>query len=101
MKWLFFIFVIGLISVIGVGGFGYFQMKAHDEPTLEDAPYVIQTFSQDGKMIPSRVYYAADVEIVDGKPVIKQYWTFDGGAYKKENKEKVLPENSRIVRRSK
>lgn len=99
MKWLFFIFLIGLVIAVGVGGFGYVTMKMHEEPAIKDAPWVIQTYSQDGMSIPSRVYYASEVEMVNGNPVIKNYWTYNGQTYNKQSGEKELPANSRIVRR--
>lgn len=99
MKWLFFIFLTGVVLVMLVGGVSYFFYKATEAPSVESAPYAIQTYSQDGMMVPSRVYYASEIRIQDGYPVIKTYWKLDGERYKKQNGEKTLPTNSRIIRR--
>ena len=99
MKYVFYIFLIGLVIFIIIGAFSYFFIKNQDPPSIKDAPYAFQTYSQDGVMVASRIYYAAEVAIINNKPVIKEYWTLDGKTYKKHGGEKELPENTRIIRR--
>lgn len=99
MKWLFFMFLIMLTIIIGVGGFSYLQIKMQSPPSIEDALWAVQTYSQDGDHIPSRVYYTSAIEIVGGKTVIQDYWIYDGSRYIKHSDEKELPKDSRIIRR--
>lgn len=88
-----------LLCCLGVGAAGYFEMKTNQPPSIEDAPWAAQTFSEDGMRIPSRLYYASEVAIIRGEMFVKDYWTFDGKRYKKHTGEKALPKNSRFIRR--
>ena len=99
MKYVFYIFIIMLIIFFAVGAVSYFFIKSQDPPGVDNAPYAFQTYSQDTLMIPSRIYYATEVVIIDNKPVISNYWTLDGKTYKKHGGEKILPENTKIIRR--
>lgn len=91
--------LIMLLCCVGLGAVGYFEMKMNQPPSIEDAPWVAQTFSSDGMRIPSRLYYASEVAIIRGEMVIRDYWTFDGKRYKKHTGEMSLPKNSRFIRR--
>ena len=99
MKWILIIFLILLGVVLIIGGLGYLQLKSQTPPSVEDAPFAVQTYSQDDMKVPSRVYYPLDVKIINGHPIIKEYWSFDGSRYRKYNEEKELPENSKVIRR--
>lgn len=98
-KWIGRIFLLGVIAFIAIGAYGYLELKASEPPSMRDAQWACQTYSQDGSMIPSRIYFAADVEIVDGKAVISNYWAKEGDKFRKQKGTKELPENTRILRR--
>ena len=104
MKWIgriFMLMVIAtLVSCAGAGAYGYITMQSMSPPDAENAPWALQTYSQDGMAIPSRIYYATDVEIVDGHPLISDYWILDGDKFKKGKDDKTLPANTKIVRRT-
>jgi hypothetical protein len=86
IKWLPRIFLCGLVVWILSGVVGYYLNKPAAPPSVRDAPWVIQTYSNDILRVPSRVYYATDVEIKqDGTPVAKTYWSFNGNNYKKHS----------------
>lgn len=105
MKWigriLFFGFLVFVVGIITVGAVSYFYSKGLQPPPVDKARYGLQTFSQDGMMIPSRVYYTNSVIIKDGKPVITDYWILDGSRFKQKSDKdgKELPANTKIVRR--
>lgn len=99
MKVFLAVFLSIVVLFLAVGAIGYVAAKAKEPPTIEDAPWAIQTFSQDGKMTPSRVYFVAEVTIEHGQPIMHEYWAFDGAKFKKYNKDKTLPANARIIRR--
>lgn len=80
---LFFVALI-LSAIIGVAY--YYLTKPGEPPKLADAPWVIQTFSNDQYKIPSRFYLASKVEVLkDGTPKATTYWTFDGKNYQRHD----------------
>ena len=99
MKYVFYIFIIGLVIVVAIGAVSFFYVKSLEPPSVEDAPYALQTFSQEDPIVPSRIYYASEVVIIDGKTILDTYWTIDGDKYKKHNGKKELPENTKVIRR--
>lgn len=95
--------IIGILTILFiVAGLISFFFRPNEPPKLDDAPWVIQTFSQDAHKIPSRYYYLEDLQIVDGHAVsIGYYWTYDGDVYHKHKDEiKINLEYATILRRT-
>lgn len=88
------IICLGILYLIVGGVWFYFASKGGNLPPVEDAPWAIQTFSNDEMRIPGRIYYASDIEILpDNTPVAKApYWAFDGKDYYKVKEDKPFPE---------
>ena len=93
--------VVLLFIVLGVVSF---LNRPVEPPSVKDAPWAIQTYSQDEQRIPSRIYYAVSIEYTDNTPIIKDYWSFDGKKFIKQEGEKAFPPERYgdilIVRRS-
>lgn len=71
--------VIALIMII-IGAVYYF-IGPGEAPKIEDAPWVVQTYSNDEMQLPSRYYFAEDIEYQGDTLVIDGYWTYDGKGY--------------------
>jgi len=104
VKWLGRILICFVIIVFAIGALTWLQNRAMSPPSVKDAPWAIQTFSNDEFKIPSRVYYTEIIEIQqDGTPVIRNYWNYDGERYHRYRGEKSFPVdlygNIQIVRR--
>ena len=85
------VFLLIVVSII-TGVVYYFLSKPGDLPTLEEAPWAVQTFSNDQYRMPSRFYLANKVDVTeDGTTRITTYWTFDGKGYNKHDGEKTFP----------
>lgn len=70
-----------------------FFMLSDEPPSIEDAPWKIQTYSSDEFKLPSRFYYAESIEYIDGVLVLTgQWWNYDGEKYHKHTVEKSFPE---------
>jgi len=97
--WIMRIVVLLVIAFIGFGAIAFISNDS--EPPLPDkAQYGIQTYSDDGLRIPSRIYFTDDI-IYDGStPKIDDYWWFDGESYKHVKKERVFNEPFTVVRRT-
>lgn len=88
---LFIIFII--FGVIGA-------CQGGDRPPAADkAQYGIQTYSTDGQMIPSRIYYANAITYTGKVPSVPDYWWYDGGKYYHVNKPRTFEEPTTIVKR--
>ena len=86
--------ILSVIILFVVGGVvTYLINKTTELPSIKDAPWAIQTYSNDEFLIPSRIYFAEEVEIVDGAPVITHYWNYDGERYKSHKGNKAFPED--------
>ena len=60
-------------------------------PSVEDAPWAVQTYSNDEFRIPARIYFAEHIEIVEGVPIMSgSWWTYDGKHYHRHSGEKPL-----------
>ena len=94
VKWIFriLICVVVLYLIVGVT-WNCIATRGANPPSVEDAPWVIQTYSNDEVRVPGRVYYASDVEILpDNTPVAKNpYWSYDGAKYHKVKEDRVFP----------
>ena len=99
MKWIFRIFLLGFVVFIAVGAFAYFYLKGQEPPDIANAPFAIQTYSQDDLMIPARVYYAENVMVSGGILTMRVYWDKDGDRYHKHNEDKPILEPYKLVRR--
>jgi hypothetical protein len=99
-KWLGRFFVLGVLIVVIIGGVTYCDFRGTQPPSLEDAPYALQGYYEtDGLKIPTRIYYAEKIELVDGKALLETYWTLDGTKFKKhEGRKEVYPPYS-VIRR--
>lgn len=80
-----------ILAVI-VGVISFFVTHAVNvPPSIDKAPWVVQTFSYDSRVsangtvyqaaLPSRFYYAEQVRVTDNATDILDYWTFDGKHY--------------------
>ena len=91
-KWIPRLIFFAIVAFVIFGAVTWLVNKASEPPSIDDAPWVIQTYSNDEHRIPSRVYYANDMKILeDGTPVIIDYWRYDGKKYRHEKGEKPFP----------
>lgn len=99
VKWI--VRVIGgfIILMLILGAVTFFS-HPDQPPTVDEAQYAFQTYSQDEFKTPSRIYFSNDVELVDNCPVIGPgYWDFTGKVYNYHKESKTLPENTKMVKR--
>ncbi len=89
-RWVPRLILIAIILFLFVGVIAYL-VKSDEPPSVKDAPWAIQTYSNDEFRIPSRIFYAKEVEIIDSTPIIKEYWSYDGAKYKHHKKDKAFP----------
>lgn len=103
LKWLGFTVFIGIVIIIIIGVFAYFTLKSEQPPSISNAPYALQCFYEDenGLRVPTRIYYAESIEIVDGKAELNKYWSFDGEKYHRHDNIKPVEPPFTIVRRLK
>ncbi len=92
-RWVPRLILCGIVLFVLIGVVAYFINKPPEPPSIEDAPWAIQTYSNDELRIPARVYYAASMELRGDTPVAIVYWDFDGKHYRKHGGEKVFPQN--------
>lgn len=91
-KWISRLVVAGILVLMILGAANWFMNKTQQPPDVEKAPWVIQTYSFDEMRIPSRVYYAEELTILeDGTPVVVGYWKYDGRKFTHINDEKEFP----------
>lgn len=89
--WIYRIIIIAVVVFIIYGLVNFYLNRPAEPPTLAEAPWAVQTFSNDGKYIPSRFYLANKVEILeDGTPKITDYWTYDGKGYHHQDGERLF-----------
>lgn len=102
-KWFFRLILCGIVLIIIIGVIAYIANRSTIPPSVESAPWAIQTYSNDELKIPSRIYLAETVEIVDGMAIATNYWRYDGKRYKRDRGDIVFPEelygNIKITRR--
>lgn len=101
MKWLGRLFIIGITITLLFGVMLYFNAKASEPPSLDNAPYAIQAYYIDkhGLKIPTRFYYTQNLEVVAGDAVMDVYWIYDGAKFHKVNDEKTITSPYDIIRR--
>lgn len=84
------IFIIIVLFLI-ISAISFF-LRPSEPPSAKTAPWIIQTYSVDEFRMPSRYYYAENVEYIEGTPVAKvHWWTFDGEKYHKHSGDKQFP----------
>ena len=86
--------LVGIIIILSfiIGVVSYIIIRGKTVPDINTAPWAIQTYSTDGMHIPSRIYYAKEVRMLDdGTPEIMYYWTLDGTTYHYHNSELDFP----------
>jgi len=98
LGWIFRIAVMLVVVFIGFGAIAFLGNDA-EPPKADKAQYAIQTYSTDGAMIPSRIYFTDEVVFNDNLPSVNDYWWFDGESYHHIKKERVFTEPVEIVRR--
>lgn len=100
LKWIGRVFILGILAVVIVSGFAYFYLKATSPPAVDKARYGVQLFYEDGgQKIPTRYYYANEIEIVGGEAILKGYWSYNGEKYYYHRDEKVVEPPFKIIRR--
>ncbi len=84
--------LIILLILGGVISFAasYFSRPAV-APSIDNAPWSIQTYSVDEMRVPSRIYYAESVGQDGQTPVITNYWTYNGKKYYYHRGNKEFP----------
>jgi len=92
-RWIPRIILCFIILFAFVGVVAYLINKSGELPSVEKAPWAIQTFSNDEHQIPCRVYYATEIEIIDGTPTVQEYWSYDGDRYKRHKELKEFPQD--------
>ena len=89
-RWIPRVIVIVIALFLVISAFSYF-LRSSEPPSVEDAPWVIQTYSVDEFRLPSRYYYAESVEYISGAPVAKgHWWDFDGKNYHKHSEDRLF-----------
>ena len=100
LKWIGRIIMVGILIVIILGAVAYCDIKKGAPPKIEDAPYAVQAYYEEkGLKFPTRYYYAENIEIIEGKAVLNNYWTYDGEKFNKQIGEKSVSPPFTIVRR--
>lgn len=100
LGWLFRIVIIAVFVLFGLGAIVFLTDNTAPPPP-DKAQYSIQTYSTDGMMTPSRIYFTDEIIPKGDTPIIKDYWWFDGENYKHVKKDREFTEPIKIVRRAK
>ncbi len=86
IRWFFRLVLLAVVVAVITGIAYYYLNKPSAPPVLADAPWVIQTFSNDQYRTPSRFYFASKVTIgKDGTPQATGWWSFNGKNYEKHD----------------
>jgi len=96
--WIVRIGVLAIIAFIVLGGLAFFFNNS-EPPSPDDAQYGIQTYSDDGMRIPSRIYFTNEIVYEGNEPTVNDYWAFDGKDYKHIKKDRIFTEPITIVSR--
>ena len=87
--------IIGLIALLlFILGIASYFIRPGELPSVENAPFAIQTYSPDNMRVPGRIYIAEEIGYLgDGTPFIKNYWTLNlnGESYKRHRGVKEFP----------
>ena len=94
IRWFFRIVFLAVIVAVITGIAFYYLNKPATPPTLAEAPWVIQTFSNDQYRTPSRLYLASKVTIgKDGTPQATDWWSYNGKSYEKHEGIVLFPKD--------
>jgi len=103
-KFIIFTWILRIVFLVFAAFFlsGVFAVLSNNDepPSREKAQYGVQTFSTDGFMIPSRIYFANEITYEGKIPSTSEYWWFDGEDYKHVKKNRVFNEPVEIIRRA-
>lgn len=92
--------VVGAFLLLVILGGLVFATNNTEPPSPDKAQYAIQTYSDDGMRIPSRIYFTNEVVYNGNIPTVKDYWKYDGEKYQHVKSEKELTGIVTIVRRT-
>jgi hypothetical protein len=100
-KWIPRVIVCVLILFVLTGVIAYWVNKPGDPPSAKEAPWAIQSYSDNVMKIPSRIYYAYDLESKPdgGVKLLSPYWSYNGVKYNKQSKPKDIAPPVDIIRR--
>lgn len=85
--WLSRLVALAFVVLLVVGAL-VFASAPDPAPSIEKAPYGIQTYTND---VPSRAYYAQNIRLEGNVPIVTGYWDFDGKDFKFHKGEKEFP----------
>lgn len=92
IKWLFRIGAGVIVVILILSAFAFF-LKADKPSSVDNAPWGIQTYTNDKFRIPSRYYYAEGIEYKQGVlTIVGSWWSWDGRKYHRHNDIKQFPE---------
>lgn len=84
--------VLGVFVLFILLGVGAFIFRSNVAPAVDNAPYAVQTYSNDADRIPSRIYYGEEFTYNDGIPTLTgTWWSYDGKKYHRHDGEKEFP----------
>jgi len=90
-KWIMRGVVCLIIIFLISGAIVWVIARGHEIPSVEKAPWAIQTYSPDLIKVPTRVYYVEALEIIDGVAVMSGFWYLKDGKYIYMDTDKPLP----------
>lgn len=97
LKWIVRIFGIIVLIILILGVIAYFNLKSTEPP---EAEYAVQAYHQDGEFkIPTRIYYAERIKILEGNAVLFNYWSYDGKRYHNHSGNKTVSPPYDIIKR--
>ena len=103
-RWIKRLILLAILGAIILGVMAFFANKAMEPPNVKDAPWAIQTYSNDDLRIPSRIFYAKEITIDEGTPTLHGYWSFDSRRYHFNKESRPFPVKDygeiKIVRRN-
>jgi len=94
IRWFFRLVLLAVVVAVITGIAYYYLNKPAEPPKLAEAPWVIQTFSNDQYRVPSRFYFASTVTILkDGTPQATDWWSYNGKSYEKHEGMMLFPKS--------
>lgn len=89
--WVRRIVLIAIVLYLVLGVVVFVVNNFNGMPSVKDAPWVVQTYSNDDARIPGRFYIASKVEFDGNTPKITSYWSYDGKRYHRHRGSKEFP----------
>jgi hypothetical protein len=91
LKWGGRLVLVIVIIFLIISVFAFF-FRPSIPPSVEKAPYVLQTYTNDQFRLPSRYYYGEAAEYIDGVLMLTgHWWNYDGKNYHKHKGDKPFP----------